>query len=88
MQSQYEPEQNILMVSATVDKIEQQCHWIIESLHKTEWTIISPQLGSNCGYTLPIDTYTESLKEIQFHLEGIVNYMDQLTEDIGLEVTH
>lgn len=74
----------------TTERIEQQCKWITEGVHKTEWphfqTVDRLKRGTPPSQQEQeaMEHYLKSLREIQFHIEGVMNYVTQMTEDAGL----
>ena len=71
----------VKQIAITSDRIQNQARWISEGIATSEWKYISQTHDPKDA-----EQYLSSLKEIHFHIESILNYVNQLSEDEGVPI--
>ena len=78
----------ISQIVSTVDRIQDQAQWINEGLSFSEWNYIKN--GDRHKPTKKeledARQYLSRVKEVHYHIESILNYVNQLSEDEGVPI--
>ena len=75
-------------IVSTIDRINDQSQWINEGLSFSEWKYIKNG-NKHKPSKQDLETarvYLSRVKEVHYHIESILNYVNQLSEDEGVPI--